>query len=85
MITRYFTEDVPTGLVPISSLAKFLGVETPIIDSIINLSSILCGIDFKNEGRTIEGLALRNLIKKRIKTEELVNLRIKKEIPTKTI
>lgn len=84
LITRYFTEDVPTGLVPISSLAKFLGIETPIIDSIINLSSILCGIDFRNEGRTIEGLALKNFIKKRIKTEELVNLRIIKEIPIKT-
>ncbi|MFX1290366.1 MAG: NAD/NADP octopine/nopaline dehydrogenase family protein [Promethearchaeota archaeon] len=66
LITRYFTEDVPTGLVPISSLAKFLGVETPIIDSIINISSILCGINFKNEGRTLEKLEIIDFIKKRI-------------------
>jgi opine dehydrogenase len=66
LITRYFTEDVPTGLVPVASLAKFLRVDTPIIDSIINISSVLCGINFKNEGRTIKKLGLTDLIKKRI-------------------
>ncbi|MFW9784044.1 MAG: NAD/NADP octopine/nopaline dehydrogenase family protein [Candidatus Heimdallarchaeota archaeon] len=74
LITRYFTEDIPTGLVPVSSLAKFLGLETPLIDSIINLSSILCGINFKNEGRTIKGLCLENFIKKRISNDELIDL-----------
>ncbi|MFX1502999.1 MAG: NAD/NADP octopine/nopaline dehydrogenase family protein, partial [Promethearchaeota archaeon] len=58
LITRYFTEDVPTGLVPFSSLANFLGIKTPIIDSVINLSSILCGINFRIEGRTIIELDL---------------------------
>ena len=81
LITRYFTEDIPTGLVPISSLAKFLGIETPIIDSVINLSSVLCGINFKNEGRTIGGLDLEEIIKKRITTEELIDLGIKQKIP----
>ncbi|MFW9941237.1 MAG: NAD/NADP octopine/nopaline dehydrogenase family protein [Candidatus Thorarchaeota archaeon] len=75
LITRYFTEDVPTGLVPVASLAKFLGVDTPIINSIINISSILCGINFKNEGRTIKKLGITNLIKKRIENkQDLENL-----------
>lgn len=74
LITRYFTEDVPTGLVPISSLAKFLGTETPVIDSVINLSSILCGIEFKNEGRTIEKLEIADFIKKRtVSKQDLYN------------
>lgn len=85
LITRYFTEDVPTGLVPVSSLAKFLDIKTPIIDSVINLSSLLCGIDFRKEGRTIIGLDLEEFINKRIKTEELINLRTKQEIPTNSI
>jgi opine dehydrogenase len=80
LITRYFTEDVPTGLVPISSLANFLGIETPIINSVINLSSILCGMNFKNEGRTIKGLNLESVIKRRITTEELISLGTKQEI-----
>jgi len=80
LITRYFTEDVPTGLVPISSLAKFLGIETPVINSIINLSSILCGKDFRKEGRTIFGLDLEPLIKKRISREELIELGAKVKI-----
>jgi opine dehydrogenase len=80
LITRYFTEDVPTGLVPISSLATFLGIKTPIIDSIINLSSLLCGIDFKNTGRTITKLALEEFIKRRLATEELINLGAEQEL-----
>ena len=74
LITRYLTEDIPTGLVPISSLAKFLGLKTPTIDSIINLSSILCGIDFWNQGRTIIKLELEEYIKRRTATEDLINL-----------
>jgi len=80
LITRYFTEDVPTGLVPISSLAKLLGIKTPIIDSIINLSSILCGKNYRNEGRTISGLDLEEFIKSRIQSEELIKVGTEQEI-----
>ncbi|MFX1499228.1 MAG: NAD/NADP octopine/nopaline dehydrogenase family protein [Promethearchaeota archaeon] len=58
LISRYFTEDVPTGLVPMSSLGKFLGISTPIIDSVIYLSSIICGENFEESGRTIIKLNL---------------------------
>jgi opine dehydrogenase len=58
LITRYFTEDVPTGLVPIASLAAYLNVPTPTINAIIHLSSILCGENFKKTGRTLQNLKL---------------------------
>jgi opine dehydrogenase len=80
LITRYFTEDVPTGLVPISSLAKFLGVQTPIIDAIINLTSILCGLDFRNQGRTISGLELQEIINKRITKTEPIEIKSEQKI-----
>lgn len=51
---RYLTEDVPTGLVPLSSLGKYLKIKTPIIDSFITLASTLLGVDFRKEGRTID-------------------------------
>jgi len=70
--TRYFTEDVPTGLVPLASLGKFLNVDTPTIDSIIHLSSILCGVDFWEEGRDIETLTLIAALKDELIKEDLI-------------
>ncbi|MFX0018954.1 MAG: NAD/NADP octopine/nopaline dehydrogenase family protein [Promethearchaeota archaeon] len=83
LLTRYFTEDVPTGLVPTASLAEYLQIDTPIINSIIKLSSVLCGIDFKKEGRTVENLDLEDyisrsiILKSVIELSELQNNRIK--------
>jgi opine dehydrogenase len=64
LITRYLTEDIPTGLVPLSSLGEFLGVSTPTINSIIHLSSVLCNIDFRSQGRTIENLRIHDYLGK---------------------
>ncbi len=55
---RYITEDVPTGLVPLASIARFLGIKTPTIDGIINLAGLLVSIDFWDQGRTIESLGI---------------------------
>ena len=75
LITRYFTEDVPTGLVPISSLGQFLGIPTPTIDSVIHLASILCGIDFMKEGRTVDKLQIENFLKEKLFTIEVAQER----------
>lgn len=56
--TRYIWEDVPTGLVPISSLAQALGVSTPMIDNMIQLASVMCQHDFRLTGRTLERLGM---------------------------
>jgi len=74
LLTRYFTEDVPTGLVPTASLGEYLQIDTPIINSIINIASILCGIDFKQEGRTVEKLELENYLNRRIKIERAIEV-----------
>ncbi len=59
---RYIYEDVPYSLVPMSSLAKQFGLETPpAIDSIIRIAELITGIDFYNEGRTVERLGLAGL------------------------
>ncbi|MBD3198156.1 MAG: NADP transhydrogenase subunit alpha [Candidatus Lokiarchaeota archaeon] len=75
--TRYFTEDVPTGLVPLASLGKFLNIDTPTIDSIIHLSSILCNCDFWKHGRTIESLELESIIEHRFNLEPSIEEPIK--------
>ncbi|MGE0487924.1 MAG: NAD/NADP octopine/nopaline dehydrogenase family protein [Vulcanimicrobiota bacterium] len=50
---RYLTEDVPCTLVPVQQLARLAGVATPMIDSVINLSSVLSGRDFASTGRSL--------------------------------
>jgi len=56
---RYFTEDVPFGLVTWSSLANEVGLSLPLVDSFVTLSSSLCGQDFVADGRTAESLGLQ--------------------------
>lgn len=73
LVTRYFTEDIPMGLVPIASIGDFLGIDTPTINSIIHLSSIICGVNFRKEGRTIEKLQLENYLRERLYTTKLLS------------
>lgn len=56
---RYFTEDVPYGLVPIASLAESLGIPVPMTRALIDLAGAACGRNFWAEGRTIDRLGLR--------------------------
>lgn len=55
---RYISEDIPMSLVPISSLGQMVGVPTPCIDSVILLGSVLHGVDYHANGRTVENLGL---------------------------
>lgn len=64
---RYIDEDVPTSLVPISSIGKKFNVPTPTIDSVINLASILNNKNYLKEGRTVERLHLENLTLKELR------------------
>lgn len=59
--SRLITEDVPTGLVPISQIGDWLGVDTSIMKSIIHLTSHLTGNDFLKTGRTIKNLGLESI------------------------
>lgn len=58
---RYIFEDVPYSLVPMSSIAKELKIDTPAINSIINLAELIIGKDFYLEGRNINRLGLKGL------------------------
>ncbi|QTL98130.1 NADP transhydrogenase subunit alpha [Iocasia frigidifontis] len=63
---RYIFEDVPMGLVPISSLANYFGISTPTIDMIIELANLVYDTDFRKIGRTVKSLGLLGLNKKEI-------------------
>jgi opine dehydrogenase len=56
---RYFTEDIPFGLVTWSSFADEVGLSLPLVDAFIALGNILCDKDFVAEGRTAASLGLQ--------------------------
>lgn len=48
---RFFTEDVAYGLVFLTDLGDYVRVETPSMDSMIQMVSVIMGRDFKEEAR----------------------------------
>ena len=55
---RYFTEDIPFGLVTWNSLANQIGLRLPLTEAFIRISGILCDADFEATGRTARVLGL---------------------------
>ncbi|MBI4582184.1 MAG: NAD/NADP octopine/nopaline dehydrogenase family protein [Planctomycetes bacterium] len=64
---RYITEDVPASLVPIASIGEMLNVPTPTIRSIIRLASVMHGVDYWAQGRTVERLGIQGMSVKDIR------------------
>jgi opine dehydrogenase len=58
---RYITEDVPYGLVGLSSLGRMLSIPTPKIDSLITIASMANDIDYYATGRTMESIGISNM------------------------
>ncbi len=71
---RYVLEDIPTGLVPIASLGRLIGVPTPATDAIVNIACQLYEHDFWGTGRNLESLALDGMspheVKEYVRTGE---------------
>lgn len=56
---RYFNEDAGYGLVFFTTLAKQIGVETPNMNAVLRMSSIVTGKNYEEEkARTMDGLGL---------------------------
>lgn len=65
---RYFNEDVGYGLVFMAELAKQIGVETPAMDAVIKIVSIIMDRDYRaEEARTLKSLGLGSLTLEEIK------------------
>ena len=58
---KFITEDVPTGLIPMSALGAAAGVPAPAIDALVAIVRSMTGKDFAAEGRTLEHLGLRGM------------------------
>lgn len=63
---RYLTEDIPVGTYVAYQLAKKFGVETPVIESVIKLGSVVCGTNFFETGRSLEDLGIADMSKEEL-------------------
>ncbi len=59
--SRYLTEDIPFGLVPLEDFGKLVGLEMPVCTSLINLANSLLGRDFRKEGMTLASIGLGDM------------------------
>jgi len=55
---KFITEDVPTGLIPMSALGAAAGVSTPAIDALVELARKMTAKNFATDARTLERLGL---------------------------
>ncbi len=58
MQDRFVTEDVPYGLVLLSTLGQLLDISTPVADAVINLCEAINRADYRAEGRGVDELGL---------------------------
>lgn len=58
---RFFSEDVPFGLVPLSELGRLAAVETALIDAVIVVASATAGHAFRSNALTLERMGIAGL------------------------
>lgn len=58
---RYVDEDVGYGLVPIFEVGRLAGVEMPVTKLIIDLACVVRGVDYWQEGLTLEKMGLEGV------------------------
>jgi opine dehydrogenase len=64
---RYIQEDVGYGLVPMAEIGRLVGVETPVIDALITLASVISRTDYRKHGLTLEKMGLASVSAKELR------------------
>ncbi|MFA5644424.1 MAG: NAD/NADP octopine/nopaline dehydrogenase family protein [Patescibacteria group bacterium] len=59
--SRFFTEDIPAGILPLLELGRIAGLKLPIMEAILVFSENLLGLNFREKGRTLENMGLAGL------------------------
>lgn len=66
IFTRQLTEDIPTGMLPITQLGTAAGIQSPLLSSITTICENLLNVDFYTNGRTLQNLGLHGMSKQEI-------------------
>lgn len=69
LTNRYLAEDIPFGLVPMAALGDLAGISTPVVDALITMACTVNGVNYWNEGLTLERMGLAGLDLSGIKTK----------------
>jgi opine dehydrogenase len=67
MRERYIVEDTAYGLVPVALLARQFGVDTPIINAVIELTSVINEANYWQQGRSLEELGIAGISAEQLK------------------
>jgi opine dehydrogenase len=65
---RFFNEDIPYGLVPLTELGHLAGIAMPACDAVIALASIAAGKPYREDGLTLERMGIAGLTMAGLKT-----------------
>jgi opine dehydrogenase len=63
---RFITEDIAYGLVTWADLGDLAGVETPLMDAVVHISSSIHGVDYFKSGRTMRNLGFGGISKSQL-------------------
>ncbi|MBI4028689.1 MAG: NAD/NADP octopine/nopaline dehydrogenase family protein [Verrucomicrobia bacterium] len=66
--SRYFTEDIPFGLVPWVQLGERAGVGTPLLRALLSLGAVIIEQDVLKTGRTLSTLGIADMSVSNLKT-----------------
>jgi opine dehydrogenase len=58
---RYISEDIPYLLVPLSELAELVGVDVPVVKSLITIACTLNDTNYRDGGRNLNALGLAGM------------------------
>ena len=64
--TRWLTEDIPYGIATWSSLGAQYGVETPVMRALVEIGSIVMGLDGWTKGRNAEDLGITGMSRREL-------------------
>lgn len=65
-MVKTLNESISTVYVPLYELSRLANLRTPAIDSVINMSAVMCGVDFLTHGRTLNRMGLQGLSQREI-------------------
>lgn len=66
--SRYFTEDIPFGLVPWTELGDEIGFDTPLLDALLALGGTIIEERPRETGRTLASLGIAGLDREALET-----------------
>jgi len=61
LMHRFLDEDIPCGLVPMAALGDLYKIDTPLMDSLITLASLINEKNYWEEGLNLKKLGLANI------------------------